>query len=432
MLDSFNIALSGLNANSSAIDTTGDNLANLNTIGFKTNSVDFENLVSDSMSNSPTAPNGAGVGQPLDLRQFTQGTIQTSASPLSVAIQGDGFFVVNDNGQSEYTRAGNFTVDQKGTLVTATGQQVQGWMAAADGTLNPSGAVGNITIASNQVLAPTASTQFSADLNLDASGVGGQPSGTFSTPIQVVDSLGVTHDLTITFSKPKPAGTGGSGGTGTSTPGTWNYSISAPDSDFTKAPSKALASGSVTFDSAGHLTSPAASANGGAVEVDLTGLADGAADMKLQWNLYNSDGTPRITQFASPSSVAATSQDGNTASQLTGFSIGDGGQVLATYSNGTKKVAGQLAVAAISNPQSLVSVGNNNFAATSMTVTPAIGLPGTGDRGTVLSKSLEASNVDLATEFTNLMTYERAYQADSKVIMTSDDLMQSVVNLIQQ
>src|SRR5579884_1097180 len=248
MLDSFNIALSGLNANSSAIDTTGDNLANLNTIGFKTNSVDFENLVSDSMSNSPTAPNGAGVGQPLDLRQFTQGTIQTSASPLSVAIQGDGFFVVNDNGQSEYTRAGNFTVDQNGTLSTATGEQVQGWMAAADGTLNPSGAVGNITIAANQVLAPSATTQFSADLNLDAAAVAGAASGTYSTPIQVVDSLGVTHNLTITFTKPAATG-----GTGTSTPNTWNYAITVPGSDFSTAPSKPIASGSLTFDSSGNL-----------------------------------------------------------------------------------------------------------------------------------------------------------------------------------
>ena len=106
--------------------------------------------------------------------------------------------------------------------------------------------------------------------------------------------------------------------------------------------------------------------------------------------------------------------------------------MVATYSNGTQKVAAQLAVASISNPQSLVSVGNNNFAATANTATPAIGLPGTGGRGDILSKSVEASNVDLATEFTNLITYERAYQADSKVIMTSDDLMQSVVNLIQQ
>jgi flagellar hook protein FlgE len=430
MMDSFNIALSGLSANSSAIDTTGDNLANLNTIGFKSSSVDFLTLVSSSMSGGSPTESGSGVSKPLDLRQYTQGTVQTSANPLSVAIQGDGFFVVNGGGATEYTRAGNFTVDQNGTLSTATGEKVQGWMAAADGTLNASGALSNITIAANQVLPPSATTQFSANLNLDASGVAGAASGTYSTPMQVVDSLGITHNLTITFTK--PAGTGGTGGTGNSTPGTWNYAITAPASDFTTAPSAPLVTGALSFDTNGNLTSPAATDNGGAVDVNVTGLADGAADLAIKWNLFNSNGTPSITQYASASSLAGSTQNGNTAAELSGISIANGGQVVATYSNGTQRTAAQLAMASISNPQSLVSVGNNNFAATANTATPAVGLPGSGGRGDVLSKSLEASNVDLATEFTNLITYERAYQADSKVITTTNDLMQSVVNLIQQ
>jgi flagellar hook protein FlgE len=429
MLDSFNIALSGLDANSEAINNVGDNLANLNTTGYKADSTDFQDMVSSSYLSSGEISNGTGVGQTLNIRQFTPGTIESTTAPLDAAIQGDGFFMVTANGTTQYTRDGTFTTDQNGNLTTASGAMVQGWMASADGTLNSSGAVGNITIPPDQTLPPVATTAFTANLNLDASASG--TSGAFSVPVQVYDSLGVAHTLTMTFTPASAGGTGGTSGSGsTATPGSWDYSISIPSGDLSTAPTAPLATGTLTFDSSGNLTAPAAS--GSPVAVSISGLADGAADMSLNWNLYNTNGSPAITQFASASATSATTQNGSATADVTGISIANGGQVVATYSNGTQQVEAQIAVAGISNPNSLVASGNNNFITSADTATPVVGMPGTGGRGQIEGSSLEESNVDIGTEFTNLMVYERAYQADSKVIMTTDDMMQSLVSLIQQ
>jgi len=427
MLDSFNIALSGLDSNSEAINNVGDNLANLNTTGYKADSTDFQDMVSSSYLGSGEISNGTGVGQTLNMRQFTAGTIETTTSPLDAAIQGDGFFVVTANGATQYTRDGTFTTDQNGNLTTASGGMVQGWMASSDGTLNTSGAVGNINIPPDQTLPPVATTQFTANLNLDASASGA--TGAFSVPVQVYDSLGVAHTLTMTFTPASAGGTSGTSGS-TATPGSWDYSINIPSGDLGTAPTAPLATGTLTFDSSGNLTSPAASAS--PVAVSISGLADGAADMSLNWNLFNTNGSPAITQFASASATSSTTQDGSAAADVTGISIANGGQVVATYSNGTQQVEAQIAVAGISNPNSLIASGNNNFVTSADTATPVVGMPGTGGRGQVEGSALEESNVDIGTEFTNLMVYERAYQADSKVIMTTDDMMQSLVNLIQQ
>jgi len=426
MLDSFNIALSGLDANSEAINNVGDNLANLNTTGFKADSTDFQDMVNSTFMSSGETSNGTGVGQTLNLRQFTQGTVESTTNGMDAAIQGDGFFVVDNNGTTEYTRDGAFTTDANGNLTTADGAMVQGWMAGADGTVNNSGAVGNITIPPDQTLPPVATTSLSADINLDASAVAGSSNGTFSVPIQVYDSLGVAHNLTITFTQPTGSGTGG---TGSSTPGTWDYSISMPSADFSTAPTAPLATGTLTFNSSGVLTSPA---SGSPVAIAVSGLADGAADMSINWNLYDANGNSTLTQVAEASSAASITQNGSAAASVTGISISNGGQVVATYSNGAQQVEAQVALAGISNPDSLISAGNNSFVTSAQTATPVIGMPETGGRGQIEGSSLEESNVDIGTEFTNLMVYERAYQADSKVILTTDDMMDTLVNLIQQ
>jgi flagellar hook protein FlgE len=188
------------------------------------------------------------------------------------------------------------------------------------------------------------------------------------------------------------------------------------------------ASGSLTFDNAGNLTSPA---NGSPIAFSITGMSDGAADMNLSWNPYTSAGTSRITQFAQPSASSASSQNGSGAAQLVHVGLADGGQVLAQYSNGNQVVVGQVAMASIRNPDTLLAAGNNNFQLSALTAIPSIGLPTTGGRGQIVGGSVEASTVDIATEFTNLITYQRSYEANGKVVTTADQLSQDTINLIR-
>jgi len=409
---SFSTALSGLAANNTALDVVGNNLANLNTTGFKADSILFKDIMGQTAGSTVI---GAGVATTGTSKQFTQGSIQPTAGPLDAAIEGNGAFVLrNGSGTTLYTRAGNFSFDGTGTLVTGTGEKVQGW-SAVNGVLTTNGNVGDISITAIASQSPTATTKMALDANLDASA----PTGTkFSTPLQVVDSLGVTHILTYSFTK-----------TGSNA---WDYDISIPGEDLTGGTAgtpQSLANGSLTFDSAGNLTAPAA---GAPVDVKTTtGLVSGANDLDMQWSLYAADGTSLLTQFSQTSAASSTSQDGIQAAQLTGIKLGDGGTLMATFSSGKQLAIAQIAVAAIGNPDSLISVGNNNFQVGTNTLTPTVGLPNTGNRGTILGGSLESSNVDLAREFTNLIIYQRGYQANAKVITSQDQIDQVLLNIKQ-
>lgn len=414
MAGSFSIALSGLNSDSAALDVIGNNLANLNTTGYKDNEVSFSDLLSESVG-AGAVQIGGGVSEPITEREFTQGSINLSGGAYDAAIQGNGFFVVKDTaGDTLYTRAGNFQLDANGNLTTSTGQFVQGW-SATNGVVDTNGPIGNLTLNSNALLTPSATTQMSMNLNLQSDAVVGQSSGTFTEPIQVVDSLGTTHTLTVTFTL-----------TG---PNAWNYSVDIPGQDLSSGtagtPSQ-VASGPIAFDSNGNLITPAPP---GQIAIPITGLADGASDMNINWNVYNSTGAPTITQFAQPSAASSTSQNGVQASQVTQISIANGGTIIANYSNGSQQVIGQIALAAISNPDSLISAGENNYEAGADTAAPVVGTPGTGSRGTVEAGALESSNVDIATEFTNLIVYQNAYQANSRVISTLDQLYQDLLSL---
>lgn len=413
-MSGFSVALSGLTADSAALDVIGNNLANLNTTGYKDSELSFSDLLSESVG-AGAVQIGGGVSQPTTDREFTQGSINLTGGAYDAAIEGNGFFVVTDtNGDTLYTRAGNFQLDANGNLTTSTGQFVQGW-SATDGVVDTNGPIGNLTLNSNALLTPSATTQMSMDLNLDSNAVVGASSGTFSEPIQVVDSLGTTQTLTVTFTA-----------TG---PGAWNYEVDIPGAALTSGtpgtPSP-VATGSIAFDSNGNLINPAPP---GQVPIAITGLADGASDMNINWNLFNADGTPTITQFAQASAASSTSQNGTAASQVTQISLANGGSIIATYSDGSQQVIGQVAMAAISNPDSLISVGQNNFEAGADTAAPVVGTPGTGSRGTVEAGALESSNVDIATEFTNLIVYQNSYQANSKVISTLDQLYQNLLNM---
>lgn len=413
---SFSTALSALSAFSTAIDVTGNNLANLDTIGFKTSEVSFHDLVTQSISAGlGTTQVGFGVGTPTTAALYTQGALQTTGGELDAAIQGDGFFIIQgQNGSTQYTRAGNFQTDESGDLETATGQQVQGW-TQVNGVLDTNAPPSNITIPTGIVQPPVVTQNFSFDMNLDAAATPGTTDATFATSVTVYDSLGNAHVVTATFTEDP------------TTAGQWDYSISIPNSDVANPPATPL-TGSINFNSNGVLTTPAATDP--SPQLQITGLADGAADMTLNWNLYNGT-TPRITQFAQPSSVSAVAQDGSAAAQLTQVAIGAGGQILAQFSNGQQTVVGQLAMATIRNPDSLLAVGNNAYQLSAASALPAVGLPGTGGRGTVQGGSVESSTVNVATEFTNLIVYQRGYEANSKVINAVDELSQDTINLIK-
>jgi flagellar hook protein FlgE len=415
-MSSFSIALSGLTADSSALDVVGNNLANLNTTGYKDSTVSFYDLLQQSVAGGSTQI-GGGVSAPQTERVFTQGSIQATGGNFDAAINGNGFFVVqNPAGATLYTRAGNFQLNSQGALITATGQMVQGW-SAQNGVVNTSGPTGNITIPSNALQTPSASQNMALSVNLNAGGVPTQPSGSFSTSIQVVDSLGEAHDLTVNFTE--------------ASPGNWNYEVDIPGADLTSGTAgtpSSVAQGSLTFDANGNLTSPTAPAQ---IPLSITGLSDSANDLNINWNLAtdNGNGTPLITQYAATSAVSASTQDGVPASQVTQVSIANGGAITAQFSDGSQVVVGQLALASVSNPDSLIAVGQNNYEVGADTATPVIGVPGTGTLGAVDGGSLEASTVDIATEFTNLIVYQNAYEANSKVISTLDQMTQNLLNL---
>jgi flagellar hook protein FlgE len=246
-MGAFSIALTGLNAATTALNVVGNNLANLNTVGFKDVSTQFTDLIAQEIGQG-TSQVGEGVSVPLTERQFLQGSMQLTSGAFDAAIQGNGFFVVqNSAGSTEYTRAGNFQLAADGTLQTATGEDVQGW-TATNGVLNTTGPIGNIVVPSNALVTPSASTQFTLDMNLNSDGVVGDPTtGSFSSPIQVVDSLGASHTLTVDFTK-----------TG---PNAWSYNVTIPGQDLasgTAGTPSSVAKGNLTFNAQGQLTSPAA------------------------------------------------------------------------------------------------------------------------------------------------------------------------------
>jgi flagellar hook protein FlgE len=437
MLSSYSTALSGLNAMSDAIDIVGNNLSNLNTTGYKESRASFKDLVAQA-SGDASNQIGLGTGSPLSTRIFSQGTITQTQGPFDAAINGDGFFVVKAvTGETEYTRDGSFSRDKDGFLVTSTGEYVQGW-SMYNGVLSPNGPLGNIQIPVGQSLAPRATTEVSLSGNLDASAQSGTAAGTFKQEIQVIDSLGNYIPIDMTFTRDP-----------STTTQQWDYSITAPSlpagavtvNDPNAVTTTDPTTGAKTttyavqFDSRGDLISPkftdspiSISLNGG---TPGSNLPDGSLPMTFKWSLWNTDGTPRLTQFSESSAMSSNSQDGQPAAQLIGVSLANDGKVVANYSNGAaQQVVAQLAVASVRNPESLLDVGNNNYSLSSSSANPAIGTSGTGGRGTIDGSSLEGSTVDIASEFSNLLLYQRSYQANSRVVTVSDQLAQEAVNLV--
>jgi len=417
-MPNFSVPLSGLTAESTALSTIANNLANQNTTGYKDKVVLFSDLFYQTLGTTGSGDPiqlgaGAQVGSTPSL--FTQGNVSSTGVPTDVAIQGAGFFAVQDaSGVIRYTRAGDFT-ELNNYLVTPSGQQVLGY-PAVNGTINTGAGIVPLQLGAGSISPPTATTNVQLTTNLNAAAKPGD--APFSTPVTIYDSLGASHVLTFTY-----ANTG---------PGTWNYSISIPAADVgaTGNPVQ-VTSGTLNFDSNGKLTSPASDVAAITVGPPNTGpLSDGASALTFNWQLYNGE-TGLLTQVASPSSTSSSQQNGTGSGSLVKFDIGADGTITGSFSNGKTQALGQLALATFANNDGLQLEGSTDFSPTLASGQAVVGAPGTGGRGTLSGGALESSNVDIATEFAALIVAQRGYEANAKAVTTFDQITQDTIALKQ-
>lgn len=504
----FSIPLSGLTAESTALSAIANNLSNQNTTGYKDTSVLFSDLFYQSLGTTGSGdPIEVGAGTQISSMPslFTQGSISATGVPTDVAIQGDGFFAVqNTDGTINYTRAGDFSIDANNYLVTSEGQQVLGY-PATNGVVNTGAGIAPIQLGAGTISPPSATANVELTTNLNAQGGIGS---TFSTPVTIYDSLGGSHTLTFTFTN-----------TG---PNTWSYSLSIPAADLNAIngvpQTGVLSTGTLTFDGNGNLIgtgggagTPTYGANnvgngtvtglaatgatvaqtitltatsatqfsvtgsvsgnlgtatvgvpftspqldftinagstafaagdtitipttpltlGNVTAIPITGFADGAANQTFNWNVLSGT-TPTVTQVAAPSSTSAANQDGSSSGSLVNFNIGSDGTITGSFSNGKTQALGQLALANFANVNGLQLDGETDFSPTLASGPAVVGVPGAGGLGTIAGGSLELSNVDIATEFANLIIAQRGFEADAKAVTTFDQITQDTIALKQ-
>jgi flagellar hook protein FlgE len=407
-MPSFFIPLTGLESSSTDLDTIANNLANLNTTAYKAQNVNFADLFYQQFGTTGSGnPLEVGTGVQVESTEtdYTEGSINTAGSSTDVAINGTGFFVLNNGGTTEYSRDGDFTLTSDGYLTSNSGLSVMGY-PATNGVVNTNAPLQAIQIPVGASEKPSATANMSITANLDATAAVGT---TFPTEITLYDSLGTAHTATVTYTN-----------TGTNA---WSYSIALPTGDATGGTNL---TGTLTFDANGNLTAPAANVTG----VSFTGLADGANNLTFNWDFYNSSGNPLVTQYASASAASATYQDGYSSGQYQGFTVDASGVISAQFSNGQNSPVGQLALASVVNAQGLTVVGGNNFEATRASGQAAVGIPGAGGLGSIEDDALEQSNVNISAEFSDLIIAQQTYEANSKAITTFDTVSQDTINMI--
>lgn len=390
MLRSLFSGISGLRSHQTMLDVTGNNIANVNTTGFKSSQIQFQDTLSQVVQNAGGAQDGVGGTNPAQVglgvrvagitTSFTQGASQLTGRSTDMMIQGDGFFAVRKGAETFYTRAGSFDFDATGQMVLpGEGALVQGW-AAVNGVVDTNGPVVDLSVPAGTVMPAVASTRADYTGNLDASAAAGT---SLTRAITVYDATGVERELELTFTK-DAAG----------------WSVAATDGTST------VAAQALVFDAAGALTSPTA-LTVGTVAVDIS----------------------TITGFAGLENVRAREQDGQAAGVLQSFALNPDGTIVGSFSNSLKQVLGRIAIGAFTNPAGLEKAGGSLFRTTVNSGEPQLGAAGQGGRGTLAGGALEMSNVDLSSEFTSLIVAQRGFQANSRVITTSDELLQELVNL---
>jgi flagellar hook protein FlgE len=407
MLRSMFSAISGLRGHQVMMDVIGNNIANVNTAGFKTGRVNFQDILSQTFRGASAPQGGLGSINPaqvglgmtvagIDVIQ-TQGNLQSTGRLTDMAIQGDGFFVLSDGGRQFYTRDGAFDIGLNGNLVnSASGLKVQGWVADQSGAVDTTTAVTDIIIpiGTRTTALPTSLGTLTG--NLDAAAADGSTS---STTLNVYDSLGIRHSIKVTFTK-----------TGSNA---WDWVAEADPNDTGTTTSS---TGTVTFNADGTFSG----ATGSPISIDVTNGATTPIALPADMS--------QMTQYAGAPALNATT-DGFSSGTLVTFTIGSAGDITGVFSNGQTQLLGQIAMGSFVNPGGLLRQGQNLFAASSASGDASIGLPGQGGRGTVTTGSLEMSNVDLATQFTGMITAQRGFQANGRVITTSDEMLQELVNL---
>jgi flagellar hook protein FlgE len=418
---SFSASLSGLNANQQKLNVIGNNLANINTIGYKSSTVNFSDLVSQSVGGTSVNPMQVGLGVTTGSisPNFSQGGFDSTGVATNVAIQGSGFFIVGSADDQSYTRAGNFSFDANGMLITADGLPVQGYTAVdpVTRTILANGALSNIILSPGTLVPGSATSEFQTVSNLNAAAAVGD---TFSTSVQIIDSLGSTHVATISYTN--------------TAPGTWDYDITVPGEDVTGGtagtPQSILAApGSVAFDANGVLTSVDGTTPPADVSLTAPAWANGAAADPFIWDIVSAAGTATLTGFTSTSATTLTRANGSTAGSIDSVSINKNGELVASFGAGKTTIVAQLALATFNNPQGLSKVGSNRFGSSAAAGFPNVGVAGSGGRGAVIGNTLEQSNVDIAQEFTQMILAQRGYQANSKSITVADEVLMDTLQL---
>jgi flagellar hook protein FlgE len=413
----FYSGLSGLDTHATAMQVIGDNIANVKTTGFKGSSSHFEDVLGASLS-GVSGGNQTGAGSAVSSvdGNFTQGSLETTDASTDVAINGQGFFVVQDPLTSElfYTRAGHFVINNQGYYVNSQGDQVQGYLYDNTGT-NLIQNLTDIQINQNSMIPPNVTSDIDIVLNLDASETPltwdlANPTATsqFTTSLSLFDSLGQSHQVQVYFTKTADQ--------------TWAWNAAMDGSDVqggTPGVLQAFGSGVINFDTAGQLTT--------AMPLNFyTGalnFANGVAPSAVTVDFTNT------TQFGSASNIQTLTQDGYGAGTVSMVSIDEEGNVVANYTNGSRRNIARIALADFPNLNGLARSGETLFQATTASGDPLYNLPGIGGMGSVSASMLEESNVDLAAEFIKMIIIQRGYQANTKVITTTDEMLAQLMNI---
>jgi flagellar hook protein FlgE len=448
ILSSLFSGVSGLTANGASLSVIGNNIANMGTVGFKGSKATFADLVSSSLGGGAGAiQTGIGVALTGVQGNFSQGSLTTSNNVLDLAIDGNGFFVTKDSqGGTFYTRAGQFHLDSQNRIVDPNGYQLQGYQADDTGAIT--GSISTISLPSTTA-SPKATTTIKVGANLTAQATASafsllDPTGTsnFSTSITTYDSLGNGHLLTVYFTK--------------TAANTWGYNIVAPSADITTANYNAaninstlgivrVGSGTLGFTTGGALDTEsvvtryddgtAAGTAGtvtGRLQIDFSGATQNQlVDFNFGKSITTDSGTglDGTTQFGSASALVSQSQDGYAAGNLQAFSVDANGVISGRFSNGQLRSLAQVTLARFPDPLGLVRTGKNTFAQSGSSGLPLTGAPDSAGMGRVVSNSLELSNVDLGESFIDMIAAQRGFQANSRVITTSDEILQDLVNL---
>ena len=399
-MSALNNGISGLNAANSNLNVISNNIANASTIGYKAKGVQFADVYS-------AAGQGGGVYASKISTDHAQGAINYTTSGTDLAINGGGFFMTQDaNGQSYYTRAGNFNVDQNGFIVNAQGQQLQGF--AVDSNGNPiNGTLNGIQIdRGDQAARATTNTSLTANLDSRAEVIDEEiafdpknpESYNFTTSTTVYDAQGTPKTVSAYYVKTDD--------------NEWEVHYYEGDEALMDEPIM------LEFDTDGSLLSP------NPAEIDINVPGTGGGDVNFTMDISG------LTQFGTNSSVSATSQDGHPPGSFNGIQIADDGSVFATYSNGETRLQGVVALATFPNDGGLVDAGNTSWTASPESGDPLIGEPGTGGAGLLMSGALEMSNVDMTSELVNMVVSQSNYQANAKSISTSNQMTQVLMNTV--